>query len=284
MSVGAIVVHGGAGWRESAARLPDAVAACEAAARDGQRILLSGGSALDAVERAVCVLEDAPVLNAGRGSYATTDGDIEMDALIMDGATLALGAVAGITRVLHPIRVARHVLIDGRHALLSGEGASRFADSIGVPRCDPSELIVGERSAAPGDTVGAVAVDMHGNLAVATSTGGIPGKRLGRVGDTPLVGCGAYANATAAVAATGAGEAIMKLVLSKHVADLIGDGAEPQAACGAGIALFQRHFDAPAGLIALDAAGNIGVSFSSAAMPYAHAVGESEISSGARSS
>jgi L-asparaginase / beta-aspartyl-peptidase len=279
-----ILVHGGAGWRDNAARLPDAVSACERAAETGQQILLSGGNALDAVEQAVRVLEDAPCLNAGRGSYANTAGTVEMDALIMDGGTLALGAVAGITRLLHPVSLARHVMMDTPHTLLIGEGASRFADQVGFPRCDPADLIVaGGRSTPPGDTVGAVALDANGNLATATSTGGIPSKMPGRVGDSPLVGCGAYADdAAAAVAATGDGEALMKLVISKHVADRVGDGIDPQQACEAAIELLHNRLGAIGGLIALDRTGRIGVAFNPAAMPYARANGADAITSGSR--
>jgi len=281
----AIFVHGGAGWRDKAARLGEAVAACERAARKGQDILIAGGSALDAVEQAVRVLEEAPVLNAGRGSYATTAGDIEMDALIMDGATLGLGAVAGITRVLHPISLARRVMTDTPYALLAGDGVSRFADQIGFPRCDPADLVVAGGMAGPsGDTVGAVALDANGNLATATSTGGIPGKMPGRVGDSPLAGCGAYANATAAVGATGDGEALMKLVMSKHVADLIGGGSDPQRACEMAIEGLGERFDTIGGLIALDAKGRIGIAFNSAAMPYAYASGGGEIVVGSQRS
>ncbi len=280
----AILLHGGAGWRDGAAHLPDAVAACAQAARAGQEVLLSGGSALDAVEQAVRVLEDAPVLNAGRGSYANTAGEIEMDALIMDGAMLNLGAVVGITRVLHPLSLARRVMTDTPHTMLAGDGASRFADEIGFPRCDPADLIV-DRGQPPqtSDTVGAVAVDGNGNLATATSTGGIAGKMPGRVGDSALVGCGAYAdNASAAVGATGDGEALMKLVISKHVADLIRDGYEPQRACEEAIERLRQRFGSIGGLIALDKRGRIGIAFNSAAMPYAYARGTGDVTSGSR--
>jgi beta-aspartyl-peptidase (threonine type) len=220
-----ILVHGGAGWRESAARLPAAIAACEAAARGGQEVLVGGGSALDAVERAVWVLEDEPLLNAGRGSYANTAGEIEMDALIMDGAALDLGAVIGITRVLHPISLARHVMSD---------------------------------------------------------TGGIPRKLPGRVGDSPLVGCGAYAdNASAAVSATGDGEALMKIVISKLVADRVAGGADPQQACDAALEVLRARFPgASGGLIALDARERLGIAFNSAAMPHAYAIAGGEIVTG----
>ncbi len=279
----AILVHGGAGWREGAARLPAAVAACEEAARAGQGILLAGGRALDAVEQAVRVLEDAPMLNAGRGSYVNTAGDIEMDALIMEGAKLDLGAVIGVTRVPHPVSLARRVMTDTPHAVLACDGASRFADEIGFPRCATAELRVeGGRSSQTSDTVGAVALDANGNLATATSTGGIPRKMPGRVGDSGLAGCGAYAdNDSAAVGATGDGEALMKLVISKRVADRIGDGIDPQRACEEAIELLgQRFAGAIGGLIALDARGRPGIAFNSVAMPHAYAAGMAGVVSG----
>jgi L-asparaginase / beta-aspartyl-peptidase len=277
-----VLVHGGAGWRDNATRLPDAILACKDAARAGQEILLAGGSALDAVDQAVRALEEAPLLNAGRGSYANTDGVIELDALIMDGATLNVGAVAGITRVLHPIDLARRVMTDTRHTLLVGEGASAFADSIGFPRADPNERTNSwyAGQAPTGDTVGAVALDSSGRLAVATSTGGIANKMPGRVGDTPLVGCGAYANGYAAVNATGDGEALMKLVISKHVADMIRDGVEPQPACESAIELLNDTLGAMGGLIAIDASGRIGIAFNSPAMPYAFTRGSGSVETG----
>jgi beta-aspartyl-peptidase (threonine type) len=197
------IVHGGAGaWERYADRIPRALAACEAAVAAAVAAIDATRHALDAAEAAVRLLEDEPALNAGRGSYPNTAGDVEMDAMIMDGADLRLGAVAAVQRIRNPISLARAVMEQTRHSLLVGDGASRFADSIGVPRCDAAELLVG-RSAPAGDTVGAVVCGRDAGLAVAASTGGIPGKLPGRVGDTPLVGAGAYAdNASAAVTAT----------------------------------------------------------------------------------
>jgi beta-aspartyl-peptidase (threonine type) len=277
-----ILVHGGAGWRESAPGLSNAVKACEKAVEVARAILVGRGSALDAVERAVRVLENEPMLNAGRGSYANTEGVVEMDALIMDGAALAVGAVAGITRVLHPIELARRVMTDTRHTLLAGGGASKFADAIGVPRVDPNELTIPGAAEPPAsDTVGAVALDSTGHLAVATSTGGIANKMPGRVGDTPLVGCGAYANEFAAVNATGDGEALMKLVISKQVVDAVRDGADPQDACDDAIRQLGERLGAMGGLITVDASGRIGMAFNAPAMPYAYARGDADVESGA---
>jgi beta-aspartyl-peptidase (threonine type) len=140
-----ILVHGGAGaWETSSERLADAIAACRSAAKVGQTILLAGGSALDAVEAAVRVLEDTPVLDAGRGSYLNANGEIELDALIMDGKTLDLGAIAVVKSIKNPICLARRVMIDSDHSFLAGSGAEQFADSIGYPRCDVQELVTQE--------------------------------------------------------------------------------------------------------------------------------------------
>lgn len=284
----AIVVHGGAGgWSDKDDSLLEARLACEEAAAAGRGVLARGGSALDAVEAAVNILEDCPVLDAGRGSYPNAEGFIEMDALIMDGRDLSLGAIAAIQRVRHPISLARRVMLDSGHHLLVGPGAELFADSIGFPRCDVDELLVGatpttdalpEASAALGDTVGAVALDSHGNLAAATSTGGTRHKRPGRVGDSPLVGCGAYAdNWTAGVSATGYGEALMRVVISKRVCDLVGTGLSAAAACAAAIRLLEERTGGEGGLIAVDARGQVGFAFNTRAMPHAYAVGDSPV-------
>ena len=284
----AIVVHGGAGgWSDKDDSLLEARLACEEAAAAGRGVLARGGSALDAVEAAVNILEDCPVLDAGRGSYPNAEGFIEMDALIMDGRDLSLGAIAAIQRVRHPISLARRVMLDSGHHLLVGPGAELFADSIGFPRCDVAELLVGagpatdllpESSAALGDTVGAVALDSHGNLAAATSTGGTRHKRPGRVGDSPLVGCGAYAdNWTAGVSATGYGEALMRVVISKRVCDLVGTGLSAAAACAAAIRLLEERTGGEGGLIAVDARGQVGFAFNTRAMPHAYAVGDSPV-------
>ena len=285
----AIIVHGGAGgWAVSGTQLVEARQACEQAATAGREVLARGGSALDAVEAAVIILEDCPVLDAGRGSYPNSEGFVEMDALIMDGRTLEMGAIAAIQRVRHPVTLARRVMDKSGHHFLVGPGADAFADSIDFPRGDVSELLVdndqepAELAAAsvPGlsDTVGAVALDSHGNVAAATSTGGTPNKRPGRVGDSPLVGCGAYAdNWTAAVSATGYGEALMRVVISKRVCDLVGTGLSAAAACNAAIRLLEERTGGDGGLIAVDARGQVGWAYNTTAMPYAYATGDSPV-------
>lgn len=276
----AIIVHGGAGeWTSSTERVDVAVQACAEAAEWGRAILLGGGSALDAVEAAVNILEDCPVLDAGRGSYPNAEGNVEMDALIMDGRDLNMGAIAAIQRVRHPISLARRVMLDSGHNFLVGPGAEAFADSIGFPRCDVADLLVGPSAAASagtaaaiGDTVGAVALDLHGNLAAATSTGGTANKLPGRVGDSPLVGSGAYAdNWTAAVSATGYGEALMRVVISKRVCDFVGTGLSAWSACESAIRVLEERTGGHGGLIAVDARGHVGWAYNTRAMPHAYA-------------
>jgi beta-aspartyl-peptidase (threonine type) len=299
----AIVVHGGAGaWNLNSDSLRVAVATCAEAAAAGRTILLDGGSALDAVESAVRIMEDSPYLDAGRGSFLNSIGEVEMDALIMDGRTLNMGAIAAVQRVQNPISLARRVMEECEHNFLVGTGAESFADAIGIPRCQVDDLLVGQEKerylalrqqpeyktvdvfkepGSMGDTVGAAAMDREGNLAAATSTGGTRKKLPGRVGDSPLVGSGAYAdNLTAAVSATGHGESLMKIVISKQVCDYVGTGLSAQTACEKAIRLLQARVNGLGGLIAVDAQGQIGFAFNTAAMPYAYARGEQKIVSG----
>jgi len=292
-----IIVHGGAGaWDLTGERIKQGVEACRNAAATAQTILLQGGTALDAIEAAVNLLEDDPVLDAGRGSYLNREGNVEMDALIMDGATLDMGAVAAVQLVRHPISLARRIMTDTEHTLLVADGASAFADRIGFPRCTLEDLLVGDELArylelkqhhdyqtatifneagAMGDTVGAVAIDQWGNIAAATSTGGTRKKLPGRVGDSPLVGSGAYAdNWTAGVSATGYGEKLMKIVISKRVCDFVADGLSAKAACEAAIRVLEERLNGQGGLIAIDVRGQVGWHFNTDAMPYAYAVGD----------
>lgn len=299
----AIIVHGGAGaWNKKEEKLPEALASCEEAAAVGQRVLLSGGSAMDAVEAAVRILEDCPVLDAGRGSYLNAIGVVEMDAIIMDGRTLEMGAVAAIQRVRNPISLARRVLSDSPHNFLVAHGAERFAQEIGFPRCEMTDLLVGEErekyealeNGAAYDaagavseeqgkstgTVGAVALDASGNLAVATSTGGTRQKQPGRVGDSPLVGSGAYAdNWTAAASATGHGEALMRIVISKRVCEFVAAGLPAQQACEAAMQVLTERVQGEGGVIAIDARGQIGAAYNTAAMPRAYAMGNERVQS-----
>ncbi|HUL59276.1 MAG TPA: isoaspartyl peptidase/L-asparaginase [Anaeromyxobacteraceae bacterium] len=242
----AIIVHGGAGHLgpddPASSGGPEAsrLAGVRRAAEAGWRVLAAGGGALDAVEEAVRLLEDDPTYNAGTGACLTAAGDVELDAAIMDGATLACGAVAAVKDIRNPVVLARAVMERSGHVLLVAGGASAFAREIGMPAVDGGSLVTpaqrarweaairaqaGRPPASGHGTVGAVARDARGHLAAATSTGGTFMKRPGRVGDSPLVGCGTYADdRLAAVSCTGHGERIIRLGLARHAADLVGAG------------------------------------------------------------
>jgi beta-aspartyl-peptidase (threonine type) len=281
-----LIVHGGA-WD-----IPDdAVDACKAgclrALHAGWDVLTRGGHALDAIEASIIVLEDDPVFDAGYGSHLNLDGQVECDAIIMDGATLRAGSVAGLHRIKNPIRLARAVMEKSPHMMLIAEGAERFAAQHGVPLCDPLELISPTEDEAwlrcskdshaaehhrghEQGTVGAVAIDQHGNLFAATSTGGTCCKLPGRVGDSPLIGCGCYADAeTGGVSSTGYGEAIMKIVMAKTAADFLRPASStPARAAQAAIQLLGNRGKGTGGLILLDKNGNPGFAFSTPRMAY----------------
>ena len=276
-----IIVHGGAGPIKDdslAARLEG----CKAAALAGWAILQQGGAALDAVEAAVVGLEDNPLFNAGTGSTLNSLGKIEMDAAIMEGHSLRAGAVAAVSGVKNPINLARRVLEDGRHILLAGEGALLFARQIGFPECAPESLIVEsekKRWQSKHGTVGAVAFDSAGRLAVATSTGGIFNKLPGRVGDSPLIGCGTYADDYGAASCTGQGEAIMRLVLAKSAVDFLheADGIEAQTAARMAIAHLEERLQSTGGIILIDRSGKIGYARSTSHMPVGWVLSGDEI-------
>ena len=269
-----LLVHGGAGAdpTEKPDELRDGIRAAVAA---GWKVLASGGRSLDAVEAAVRVLEDAPRFNAGRGSVLTSLGTVETDAAVMEGADLRCGAVAAVSRIANPVTLARKVLDDGRHVLLAGDGALQFARSIGFPECDPATLVTEphrQRFAAAQSelkgTVGAVALDAHGTVAAATSTGGLTGKLPGRVGDSPLIGCGTYAdNTLGAVSCTGAGEAIIRTVLARRALDLLAQSNDPDYAAHVAVDILTEKGRGDGGLILVDPRGRIGHAQSTAFMP-----------------
>lgn len=289
----AIIVHGGA-WDIPPALHADHQAGCRVAAEAGWAILAGGGSALDAVEAVVRVMEDHPVFDAGVGSHLNRDGVVELDAGVMDGRTLRAGAVACVKRVVNPIMLARRVLHDSEHVFLTGDGAERFAVEAGLPLCDPATLVVererrlweerrktddegratadsGRAAFGAADTVGAVALDAAGDLAVGNSTGGTFFKHPGRVGDTPLIGCGLYAdNVMGAAACTGWGEQIMKTVLAKTTVDhmaLLGSATD---AANVAIAYFQHRVGGLGGVICISPAGQIGFSHSTPYLAHAY--------------
>jgi beta-aspartyl-peptidase (threonine type) len=274
-----LAVHGGAG-----AAWSDAGSAAEAerglieSLRAGFSVLAAGGGALDAVERAVVVLEDHPLFNAGRGGALTAEGGIELDAAVMDGRTRAAGAVACVRSVANPVRAARLVLERSPHVLLAGPGAEAFAAAHGLPAIEPAALVTPPRraewerarqraAAASGGTVGAVARDAAGHLAAATSTGGVAGKLPGRVGDSPLVGAGSWADdASCAVSATGAGEAFVRAAFAHEVdARVRLLGASLEDACREALARVAA-LGAAGGCVAVDRAGRVALPFTTPAM------------------
>lgn len=286
--VPAIVVHGGAGADPAEGR-DELRQGVREAVLGGWRVLAGGGGALDAVEAAVRVLEDHPRFNAGRGSVLTAAGTVEMDASIMEGDRLGCGAVAAVSRIAHPVTLARRVLDDGRHVLLAGEGALAFARAAGLPECDPEWLVTdrqrrrhaGPGAGEPGGTVGAVALDRHGTVAAATSTRGTAGKLPGRVGDSALIGCGTYADSTlGGVSCTGQGEAIIRVVLARRVLDTLKEAGDPAAAARLAVDILVEEGRGQGGLILLDWRGRPGWAHSTPLMPVAWmspSVGEPEV-------
>jgi beta-aspartyl-peptidase (threonine type) len=273
-----ILVHGGAGCvadDSGEARREG----CLRAARIGWRLLEAGGSAVDAVERAVVELEDNPLFNAGTGSTLNEHGTVETDAAIMDGWARNAGAVAALSGQRNPVKVARRVMDEGRHVLLAGAGADLFAEEQGFERIDPRELIVSEqqeRYDRRHGTVGAVAMDSAGRLAAATSTGGVLGKRQGRVGDSPLVGCGTWADHQVAVSCTGDGEFIIRVTLARLAAFHLQRAADPAEAARLAIAELDREVGGEAGLIMVSASGLAGYARNSAHMPVCVIDGQGE--------
>ncbi len=291
----ALIVHGGA-WSIPAELENAHLEGVRRAVTDTLPKLQDGCSALDAVQAAVEILEDDPTFDAGRGSFLNAAGEVELDAMIMDGATLRLGAVAAIQNILHPIAVARLVMECTEHCLLVGSGALAFARSVGIHEVAARELVTARELAfyekvrddpsytasqlfepAPMDTVGAVALDQQGNLAAATSTGGIPRKLPGRVGDSPLVGAGTYAdNECGAASATGLGEAIMKVLLTKTACDSLAH-CLPMDAARQAVQVLQRRASGMGGVILIDRAGNYGFAHNTSRMAFAYSDPDGEI-------
>jgi beta-aspartyl-peptidase (threonine type) len=286
----AIIVHGGA-WNIPDEQVTAHQEGCLEAIRIGYRALNDGGSAVDAVEAAVRSMEDDPTFDAGRGSFLNRDGEVEMDAVIMNGDDLSIGAVAAVQCIRHPVTLARRVMEETEHCLLVGRGAGAFARKIGmeiVPTAElltPRELarleeirkIKGFRSRSAFETpsekrgtVGAVALDTKGRIAAATSTGGTPNKMPGRVGDSALVGCGTYADSrSAGVSATGWGESIMKVTLAKRVCDSVERGVAPVDAAREAIGYLADRVNGLGGLVCLDRTGKFGHHYNTPRMAWA---------------
>jgi L-asparaginase / beta-aspartyl-peptidase len=270
----ALVVHGGAGGTPE--DLEERQQAVDRALETGWARIEDG--ALAAVVAAVVHLEDEPVLNAGIGACLNTDGEVELDAGVMDGTGLRVGAVAAVRDVRHPIELARRVMEDGRHALFVAGGASRFAREQGLELVDPAIFVTDRRRARAkemeeaqlGDTVGAVARDREGRIAVAVSTGGRAGQLPGRVGDSPLVGAGFYAeDGAGAVCATGHGESFIRLCSAHRAVLLLAEGMSADDVARAAIDDLAARVGGTGGVIVVSATGDVAAAFNTQVMPWA---------------
>lgn len=296
MSKYAIAIHGGAGTILKSTMTPEKEHAYHSALKDaieaGEAILKYGGAALDAVERAVVCLENNPLFNAGKGAVFTHNAKHEMDASLMDGRDLRAGAVAGVSNIKNPISLARAVMEDSEHVLLAGSGAMEFAKKVNAEFANDEYFFVQMRydqlqQALKSDsvildhtedmhengekkfgTVGAVAIDMKGNLAAATSTGGMTNKKHGRIGDSPLIGAGTYANNnTCAISCTGHGELFIRSVVAYDISCLMEyKGLSLKEACDIVVMDKLVKIGGEGGLVAIDRNGNIELSFNSEGM------------------
>ena len=285
-----LVVHGGA-WAMPDDMVDAHIRGVNDALAAGWHVLERGGAALDAVEEAVVIMEDDETFDAGRGSFLNRDGKVQLDALIMDGATLRAGGVGCVEHLHNPVRAARKILSESPHVYFVGEGAERFAAEHGIPLCKNEDLIIpreverlrkyqaeaaqfGNDLFAPHishDTVGAIALDREGNIAAATSTGGTLNKAPGRLGDSSLIGCGCYANnESAAVSTTGWGEPIMKLVLAKWTADRISAGNLPEWSAQEAMNYLKQRLNGHGGIIVLNPEGHIGIAHNTPRMAWAY--------------
>jgi beta-aspartyl-peptidase (threonine type) len=287
----AIAIHAGAGTIERSSLAEDQEkqirAALDSAVRAGHKVLQSGGTSLEAITRAVTLLEDTPFFNAGKGAVFNSAGKNELDASIMDGATLNAGAVAGVHNIRNPVLLASKVMTDSRHVMLGGEGAETFARENGIEFAGDAYFHTDYRwqqlekaRAAEGtaqlsespdrwfSTVGAVAVDSEGNLAAATSTGGMTNKRWGRIGDSPIIGAGTYAdNRSCAVSATGHGEYFIRATVARDICSRVQyQGVSLQEAADTVINQVLVEMGGDGGVITIDAAGNIAMPFNTAGM------------------
>jgi L-asparaginase / beta-aspartyl-peptidase len=284
-----LVVHGGA-WAIPDDMVEAHLNGVRNAATIGWNVLERGGSALDAVEEAVVAMEDDEIFDAGRGSFLNRDGKVQLDAFIMDGATLRGGGVGCVERLRNPVRAARKILSDSPHVYFVAEGAERFAAEHGIELCKNEDLIIPREverlreyqaqrtthgndlfaAELSHDTVGAVALDRDGNIAASTSTGGTLNKDPGRLGDSSLIGCGCYAdNSSAAASTTGWGEPIMKLVLAKWAADRVASGSIPAWVAKEAMNYLKQRVDGHGGIIVLDSQGRFGLAHNTPRMAWA---------------
>jgi L-asparaginase / beta-aspartyl-peptidase len=295
-----LIIHGGA-WNIPDESVEDCRAGIQRALEAGWKILSTGGAAIDAVTSAIVILEDDPTFDAGFGSHLNSEGHVQLDAILMDGNTLKAGAVAAVEHIHNPIRLARAVLEHSEHMMLVAGGAEKFAEEHGIALCPPEDLIhereriawrrclsdahaVEHHLGHESGTVGAVALDEHGHLFAATSTGGTCCKLPGRVGDSPLIGCGCYADSdSGGVSCTGHGEGIMKIVMAKMATDLLHDQRVllPHRKKAGALSLAQAVADAcvrklahrahtTGGLILLDRQGRPAAAFTTPRMAYGY--------------
>jgi len=284
MTKPSIILHGGAGpWEKD--NHEQVLKGMRQAVIAGWHVLKNGGTALDAVEASTIILENHPLFDAGVGSFLNEHGEVEMDALITDGREIKFGAIAGVQHIKNPIQLALVILSDAKHCFYVAEGAELLAFKLGMEYTSNLSFVTAdefadyqkrlEQGKPPEDrghgTVGAVALDSGGNMASATSTGGSPHKRKGRVGDVPVFGAGGYAdNQYGGASATGIGENIMRYFLSKHVIDLIATGKDAHTSAHESVNFIAEKIPNPEiGVITLDANGNVGASHTTAHMPIA---------------
>ncbi len=282
----ALVLHGGAGVMSEKSMTPvmqkEYLTVLNKALQVGDSVLSAGGTSMDAVEKTIMIMEDSPLFNAGKGAVFTHEGTVELDASVMDGKTLGAGAVAGIKDIKNPIRLARTVMEKSEHVLLTGSGASQFAIEQGFKQVPNSyfytdkrlqqlqELLKKEREAGINDkhgTVGCVALDTYGNIAAGTSTGGMTNKKYGRVGDSPIIGAGTYANnLTGGFSCTGHGEYYIRLGFSRDISAMMEYmHIDVQKACQAEIEKLTQ-LGGTGGVIGLDKSGNIAMEFNTSGM------------------
>ena len=282
-----LIIHGGA-WNIPGEYEKDHLNGIEKALSSSFPILLDGGTALEAVEKAVNILELDPTYDAGKGAFLNERGEIELDAIIVDGRTIDFGAVAGVKNILNPVSLARKVMEHTEHKFLIGEGANRFAMKMGFETVN-TEVLLTERELAffnkikadpnfktripfdhPSDTVGAVALDKYGNLAAATSTGGTPRKMQGRVGDSPVLGAGAYAdNGIAAASTTGWGEGIMRALLAYRVVAMIQSHA-PEYVVKESLRFMKSKMNGLGGIIGINSSGNFFYGYNTPKMAFGY--------------
>ncbi len=297
----AIAIHGGAGTILRSTMTSEKETAYKSALQDaifaGENILKAGGKSLDAVEAAIRKLEDNPLFNAGKGAVFTNDGRNEFDASLMEGRTLGAGAITGVTNIVNPISLARGVMEQSEHVFLSGGGAMEFAKMIKAPTAaddyffvqmrydqlmmakESNTVILDHTEGKKFGTVGAVALDVHGDLAAGTSTGGMTNKRFGRVGDSPMIGAGTYANNnTCAISCTGHGEFFIRAVVAYDISCLMEyKGLSLKEACDVVVQKKLVSMGGEGGLIALDAKGNIELPFNSEGMYRAMKKSDNEL-------